>query len=251
MKAVLLCAGFGTRLYPLTRDTAKPLLPVGGIPIIEHLVVQLDGTGLIDEFLVVANHRVAAQFRQWRLAAESRAHASIVVLDDGVERPEQRLGAVGDLAWVTRERALGTESILVAAGDNLFRADLRAFLEDHRAHPRNLVLRYREPDADRLRRTAVAEVDAGGRLLRLVEKPQAPPGPWAVPALYVLEPGALALLDAFVTECPTVDAIGHFIAWLAAREPVFAREMWGQRLDVGDLASYRTADAWLAEGGCT
>lgn len=250
MRAVLLCAGFGTRLAPLTRTTAKPLLRVGDRPIVEHLARLLDATGRVDELLVVTNHCFAEQFHHWCRTATRHLRAPVVIMDDGVESVERRLGAVGDLAWACRERSLDAEPVLVAAGDNLFKADLRAFLDDHRRHRRNLVLRTREDDVERLRRTGVATVDADGRLISLVEKPHSPSSHWAIPALYALEPSALGSLPAFVAELPKADAIGHFIAWLAAREPVFTHELRGCRLDVGDLASYRRAEAWLATDGC-
>ena len=175
-----------------------------------------------------------------------RLSLPITVLDDGAMDDEHRLGAIRDLAWSVRAQSLGSGSLVIAAGDNLFKCAISEFVEAHRQRPRNLVLRYREPDLTRLRRTGVAQIDADGRLLRLVEKPQKPPSEWAIPALYALEPTALALLDSFIVEFPEVDPIGNFIAWLAEREPVFTHEMRGERLDVGDLASYRLAESWLA-----
>ncbi len=244
MKALLLCAGFGTRMYPLTQDRAKPLLPVAGKPILEHLVDQLVATGSVDEILVVTNARFHSQFVAWGKAWGKR---HVDVLNDGAMSNETRLGAVGDLAWAVQECGL-SEPMLVGAGDNLFHDTLAAFVRDYRANPRNLVLRYREPDPDKLKRTGVAEIDDNARLLRLAEKPTHPASEWACPALYILDNDALSQLEPYLSDKPSADAIGNFIAWLASRVPVFTHEMQGSRLDVGEPEGYASAESWIENG---
>ena len=245
MRALLLCAGFGSRLYPLTRDVPKPLLNVRGKPIVEYLVGDLIDAGQLGEIVVVSNARFFSQFHRWAGRMSSRyPDIAFQVLDDGALDNEHRLGAVHDLAFAI-ERLRIREATLIAAGDNLFQFPFEAFFRDYITNPRNLVLAYREKDRDRLRRTGVAEVDASGRISRLWEKPQEPPTDLACPALYILEVKALAALTAFLAEAPDSDAPGHFIAWLVERQPVFVHEMKGRRLDVGNLESYRAAESWL------
>lgn len=227
-------------MYPLTQERAKPLLPVAGKPILGYLVDQLESIGSFDEIVVVANARFHAQFVEW-------GDGRVRVLNDGATTEESRLGAVGDLAWALEQRGV-REPLLVAAGDNLFRDSLEAFVTDYEANPRNLILRYREPDREKLRRTGVAEIDEDGRLVRLEEKPQDPTTEWACPALYILEADALGELGTYVEEQPGADALGSFIAWLAPRVPLFTHEMQGSRLDVGELEGYARAESWLRNG---
>ncbi len=233
-------------MYPLTKDRAKPLLPVAAKPIVGYLVDQLEATEHFDEILVVCNERFHTQFVEW-------GDGRVTVLNDGATTDETRLGAVGDLAWAIEHRGVD-EPILVAAGDNLFRDSLEAFVADYEANPRNLILRYREPDREKLKRTAVAEItddgdgDGDGRLVRLEEKPQDPTTEWACPALYILEADALDGLRTYVGEKPSADALGSFIAWLAPRVPVFTHAMQGSRLDVGDPEGYARAESWLRNG---
>ena len=223
---MILCAGFGTRLYPLTKDRAKPLLPVAGKPIVEHLVDQL--AAHVDAFVVVSNHRFYDAFVAW---AAGRAH----VLDDSATTNETRLGAVQDLALALRESSSDGPA-LVAAGDNLFRMAFDVFFDDYHKKPRTLVLRYREPSIDKCRQTGIAEINAeDGRIVKLWEKPDEPPTRWACPALYILEPEAIEALGAYIAEHPRADALGGFIGWLAERSSVYTHEMHGSRLDVGDL----------------
>ncbi len=228
-------------MYPLTQNHAKPLLPVAGKPIVGHLVDQLEATGNFDEMLVVCNQRFHTQFVEW-------GDERVTVLNDGATTDETRLGAVGDLAWALEHRGVH-EPILVAAGDNLFRDSLAAFVTDYERNPRNLILRYREPDRDKLKRTGVAEIAKDGRLVRLEEKPPNPVTAWACPALYILQADALDELQTYVEEKPSADALGSFIAWLAPRVPVYTHEMQGSRLDVGELEGYARAESWLINGG--
>jgi glucose-1-phosphate thymidylyltransferase len=247
MRAILLCAGFATRLHPLTRDFPKPLLQVGGRPIVEDLVLQLAATGQVRAITVVSNARFYGKFLAWAETVSARLpELSIDILDDGAWDGMHRLGAVSDLEFaVARERPQGP--VLVAAGDNIFRFPLGELLEDYVREPRNLVVVHREADPARLRRTGVAELGAEGRVQRLWEKPETPPTDLACPPLYVFRPGALERLRDFIVTEHDTDSPGHFVAWLAEHEPVFAHEMRGVRLDVGDVASYRSADAWLEE----
>jgi glucose-1-phosphate thymidylyltransferase len=227
-------------MYPLTKDRAKPLLPVAGKPIVEHLVDHLAATDAFSEMLIVANARFNDQFVAW---AKPLKEKPIVVLNDGAVSEQTRLGAVRDLAWVVSKRGL-RGPLLVAAGDNLFHDTLPAFIADYVTNPRNLVVRYRETDPEKLKRTGVAELGNDGRLVRLMEKPQRPATEWACPALYIFEDDALDELDPYLTENSQADALGGFIAWLAPRVCVFTHEMQGSRLDVGDLEGYARAESW-------
>jgi len=240
VKAIVLCAGFGTRMYPLTENRAKPLLPVAGKPIVEHLVDQIEATGSVSEILVVTNARFHSQFVAW-------GKTRVQVLNDGAASDATRLGAVRDLAWAVDTRAV-RGPLLVAAGDNLFSATLPAFFDDYLASPRNLILRYRETNPNELKRTGVAEIGDAGRLLSLAEKPQNPVSEWACPALYLLEADALGQLEPYLSKHPRADALGGFISWLAPRLAVFTHEMRGNRLDAGNAEGYARAESWIKNG---
>ena len=65
MKCVILAAGYATRLYPLTQNFPKPLLEVAGKPILDWLIDDMSQTGLIDEYIIISNHKFAPIFEQW------------------------------------------------------------------------------------------------------------------------------------------------------------------------------------------
>ena len=244
MKAVLLCAGYATRMGALTANFPKALLPVLDRPILDYLIDDLASLDRVSELVVVTNHRDHPHFVTW-LDRRSAADAPpIRLIDDGTTGNENRLGAIGDLALAIEDVG-GDEPLLVAAGDNLFRIDWAAWLRDLEAATSSMVLIAHETDRDRLRRSGVAELNAEGRLVRLWEKPDDPPSEFCCPPLYWLTPAALAEIGPFRAANPDADAPGHLIAWLAGRVEIRSHEMRGKRLDVGDAESYSAAEDWL------
>src|SRR5690348_852660 len=130
MKAILLAAGYGTRLRPLTDDRPKHLLPVGGRPMLDWILDWVREEKSVDGVHLVTNHRFAADFAHW---AEPKG---VVVHDDGTTSNEDRLGAVGDLRLVIEAAGLEEDELVVLAGDNLFELSLPRFVEWWRAKPR-------------------------------------------------------------------------------------------------------------------
>src|SRR5215207_7699971 len=163
MKLILLAAGYATRLYPLTLNTPKPLLPVAGEPIAGYMVEQLAAIPEIDRLLVVTNARFAPHFRDWAAAEPSRF--AIEVVDDGTATNETRLGAVGDIAFtLSRHPELGASPLFVLGGDNL--VDFRladpagAFYGRNRpGRPAAVVALVRETDPRQLRRSGVVTLE--------------------------------------------------------------------------------------------
>jgi len=242
--AVLLCAGYGTRMGSLTAETPKPLLPVAGKPILDYLLEQLLGLEELDAVHLVTNRRYLARFCSWAGPWRRRLdRRELEIHDDGSTTNADRRGAVGDLALVL-ERAGLPDAALVAAGDNVLRFSLRPFWRAFLDTGENRVLALHEPSAERLRRTGVLELGADDRVLRLHEKPEEPPSNWACPPFYCLARSALDRVRGYLAAGPP-DEIGRFIADLARHETVRALRIAGERLDVGSPESYRRADAIL------
>lgn len=246
MKCLILAAGYATRLYPLTENFPKPLLEVAGKPILDWLIDDLEQDGRIEEYYVVTNHKFAPIFEKW-----AASHRAVTIVDDGTTSNETRLGAVKDMQLAidlinSRSRSTLRHSrpdresgLLVMAGDNLLDFSLSGFVRYAEEKKASCVMRYFEPDEAWLRRSGVAEIGAGDRLLSMVEKPEQPASHWCVPAFYCFTAEDLRLVRLAIDEggCGT-DAPGSFIAWLCRRSDVFAWEMPGHRFDIGTLAGY-------------
>lgn len=247
MHALVLAAGYGTRLRPLTRDAPKPLLPVAGRPVLDHLVEALAATGEIGHLHVVTNHTFADRFEGW--AAAAPRPFPVTVLDDGATGPESRRGAVGDLLFFL-EATGHRGDLLVSAGDNVFRFDLGALLSFFRARREAEVVVpvLEEDDPERLRRTGVAVVGPGGRVEAFLEKPEDPPARTVVPPLYLFRERVLPLVPRHVRRGGAVDSPGHLLEWLVGRTQVDAVRVEGERYDIGTPESYAAARRALEAG---
>lgn len=248
MKAIILAAGYAMRLYPLTENTPKALLPIGGRAMLDYLMDSIASVAEIDEAVIVSNHRFAAQFAAWAAtAAEAWPRLRFTVLDDGTTTNEDRLGAVGDIQFALEKLALD-EDVLVAASDDFFTFDLRDFIADYRAHGQNLLLGHRLDSLADLQRFAVAEIDTQRRVLSLVEKPEAPRSDIAIYALYIYRPDALPLVRQYLDEGNNPDSPGRFPEWLHSRKEMRVWLFEGECIDIGTPESYREICARFAEG---
>lgn len=234
MKCLFLAAGYATRLYPLTENFPKPLLEVAGKPILDWLIDDMTQSGLIDEFIVISNHKFAHIFEDW---AAKHTQLSIKVIDDGTNSNETRLGAVKDIQFAIEQLQLD-DNLLVMAGDNLLDFSLADFIRYAIGKQATCIMRYYEANEVRLHKSGVAEVAADDRVLSFVEKPAEPRSHWCVPAFYYyIREDSHKIQQAIDNGCGT-DAPGSFISWLCGHTNVYAWEMPGQRYDIGNLESY-------------
>ena len=246
--ALLLCAGYGTRLGGLASDRPKPLLPVAGRPLLDYLVEQISGLEGMAAIHLASNHRFLEEFLEWAGPWQEylAGHGiSLTVHDDGSTTSGGRLGAVADLALLVHA-ADPAQGALVAAGDNLFLFPLAPMWEAFRHHGRSLVLALTETDRDELRRSAVADLDPDDRLRALHQKPAEPPSSWSIPAFYGLTHSALARVEEYLSQGGTRDELGDFISFLICREPVYAFKSQGRRLHIGSIETLRQANQALS-----
>src|SRR4051812_37800395 len=166
MKALILGAGYATRLYPLTKTIAKPLLPLAGRPMLDYLVDRIREVDEIDEIHVVTNHKFAGSFGEW---AASR---DVIVHDDGTTSEDDRLGAIGDIQFVVDRTSLD-DDLLVVAGDNLFDYSVADFVNWwHDKGEASAVVLYDVGDLELVKKYSSVDVDADDRLTGFVEKPE-------------------------------------------------------------------------------
>ena len=231
MKCLILAAGYATRLYPLTENFPKPLLKVGDKTILDWLIDDIDRAGVVDEYVVISNHKFAGIFEEWAKGKR------VTVLDDGTSTNETRLGAVRDIQFAIDRLGLD-DDLLVIAGDNLLDFSLVRFIDYARAKGTTCIMRYYEPSVEKLRKTGVATVDSQDLVLSMVEKPAEPQSHWCCPPFYYYRREDVPLVKVGIESGCGVDAPGSFIAWLCGQTRVHAWEMEGHRYDIGNLESY-------------
>ncbi len=233
MKCLILAAGYATRLYPLTENFPKPLLEVGCKTILDYLIDDIDCLGTVNEYVVISNHKFAHHFQKWSNSKKQ----NITVIDDGTLSNETRLGAVRDIQFAIDELSID-EDMLVIAGDNLLDFSLTEFIKYAQNKQSSCIMRYFEPEIQRLKKCGVVSVDDSDKILNMVEKPDKPESNWCCPPFYYYTKQDVRLVDKGIENGCGVDAPGSFIAWLCNQTPVYAMEMPGKRYDIGNLESY-------------
>jgi glucose-1-phosphate thymidylyltransferase len=245
--AVLLCAGYATRMYPLTADFPKPLLPVAGKPVIDYLMEQIIDLSEINRIHVVTNAKFIEHFNAWQMKWRPAMASKKIAMDihnDGSTDNANRLGAAADLRFVFKQIAEPSK-VLVSGGDNIFRFRLEPLWRDFLIGPRHYVVALPETNANQLIKTGVLALGKENRVLRLHEKPKHPVSRWFCPPLYFLQPTVWPRLDEFLQTSKNDDAPGYFIDFLSRTEKVYAFKVNASRLDIGNIDSYREAQEAL------
>ena len=233
MKCLILAAGYATRLYPLTENFPKPLLTVGEKTILDWLIDDMDEAGLIDEYVVISNHKYAHHFEAW---AEKKSQ-KITVVDDGTDTNETRLGAVKDIQFAIDQLRLN-DDMLVIAGDNVLDFSLTKFIAYAREKQTSCIMRYYESDDKKLLKCGVVTVDENDKILCMTEKSPTPATHWCCPPFYYYTKDDAKLVQKGIESGCGTDAPGSYIAWLCTQTTVHAMEMPGKRYDIGNLESY-------------
>ena len=235
MKAIILAAGYATRLYPLTINKPKALLPINEKPIIDYIVEQINTIEVIDEIYVVTNHKFAEAFYTWQKGIVSRV--SITVLDDGTTSEENRKGAIGDISFVINEMNIEDE-LLVIAGDNFFTYQLKEYYHFYKEKNRDCVCVKIWHDKNTLKNFGIALLDEYGKVLDIEEKPQNPKSNTVVFATYLYQKDTVPLFEKYLKEGNNPDAPGNFPAWLYKQKEVYAYTFSGECYDIGTKESY-------------
>ena len=239
MKCLILAAGYATRLYPLTENFPKPLLTVQGKSILDHLIDDIDTLGVIDEYVVISNHKFACHFNEW---ADKITNKKVTVVDDGTDSNETRLGAVKDIQFAIEDLKLD-DDMLVIAGDNVLDFSLTKFVTYAKEKNTSCIMRYFEQTEKKLQKSGVVSVDENDLVLSMEEKPEHPKSNWCCPPFYYYTKNDAKLVKSGIENGCGVDAPGSYISWLCTRSPIHAMEMPGKRYDIGNLESYEKVKA--------
>lgn len=241
MKALVLGAGYGTKLYPITKNRPKPLLPVGDDPILDHILARLSPVDEIDEILVVTNDRFHAHYQGWKEARDRTDRVRI--LNDGTRTPEDRLGAIGDVQFAIDRRDI-REDLLVVAGDNVLEFDMDEFV-DFFNRTDGTVIGLKQLDEKEVGEYSVVEVDEDQRVIEFEEKPAVPETSLISIGLYLFQNDHLPLIRTYLDEDHNPDEPGYLIQWLHRQVPVYGFRIEGEWYDIGNIDSYNEANAYF------
>ena len=246
MNALILAAGYATRLYPLTLDKPKPLLAVGGKPIIEWTMDNLADVPDLETIYIVTNDKFASDFQAWSERYRSRhPKFKLKIVNDGSQSDDDKLGAIGDINFVVSRENLTSDGLIVIAGDNLFTESLTGFVACAKETEATVAV-YDVGDIEAIKKYGNIAIDADGIITHFEEKPQKPRGTLAAIALYYYSPEVLSLLTTYLAAGNNPDQPGRFVQWLYTRRPVKTFQIKGQWLDIGSKEMLKKADEILS-----
>jgi glucose-1-phosphate thymidylyltransferase len=246
VKAIILGAGYATRLRPLTDTIAKPLLPVGGRPMIDYIYDKIAEVKEVDAVHVVTNQKFSKSFEAW--AAQHARPVPVEVHNDGTLSNEDRLGAIGDIRFTVERAGLEENDLLILAGDNVFDFSLVDYVRFWRSKgDGSCIALYPCPDMELVKQYSIVELDEQDRVTSFIEKPQNPTTNLVGIAAYVYHHDHVPLVQQYLNEGHSPDQPGHFIAWLHQRAPVYGYRFKGIWLDIGNRQQLLQADNLLRE----
>jgi glucose-1-phosphate thymidylyltransferase len=239
MKALVLAAGYATRLYPLTIEYPKPLLKVGDRPIINYILEKLEKIDALDEIFVVTNTKFIRRFRQW--ARQIKSSKRITLIDDLTRDYKHRRGAIGDMVFSIRRKRIKGD-LLVIGGDNIFDGTLDKFLRfagTHRPYP--LIGVFNIKRKEKAKHYGVVKLNKKKRLIAFQEKPRKPHSALVAMCLYYFPKRSLGLMDEYAKTVDKQDATGFYIDWLSKRTKVYGYVFHGRWHDIGLPKIYKEA----------
>jgi glucose-1-phosphate thymidylyltransferase len=230
MKCILLCAGYATRLFPLTENFPKALLKVGGRALLDYILDEVNSLEEVDHIYLVTNAKYTPHFENW--ANEKNNVKPITVVNDGTTTNDNRLGAIGDIIYTIKSGNIN-DDILVIAGDNLFTFALKDFTDFYKSKKAPAVCVRKETDLNLLKRVGVAELDQDMKIIGFEEKPAEPKSDYAVYAEYIYPKEVLSAFEDYINEGNSNDAPGNFVAYIHKKMPTYAYAFQGECYDVG------------------
>ena len=247
MKIIILAAGYATRLYPLTLTQPKPLLPVAGKPMVEHVLDNLAPIPGIDRIYVVTNAKFAGHFQKWAdHYRATKAQFNFTVVNDGSTDDTNKLGAIGDMHYVLQTEKV-EDDLIVVAGDNLFSEKLGGFGQCCREKQAPVLALYDVGDLEQIKKYNSISVDGSGRITFFEEKPKNPTSTLTGIALYFYPRNTIPLIRQYIAAGNNPDQPGRLVQWLYSRTPVYTWRVPGLWFDIGSKETLEEANQIFAK----
>ncbi|MFH1553193.1 MAG: nucleotidyltransferase family protein [Candidatus Omnitrophota bacterium] len=239
MKGLILAAGYGTRLYPLTLDRPKPLVKVGGKTILERLLRKFEKVGSCDEIYIVTNDMFYDMIVKW--VRDRSFSLKLKVINDLTKSNDDRLGAIGDINLVL-EKEEPQDDVLIIAGDNLFEFDIADFIYFARGKEKFSVALFDVKDRKLAQRYGIVELDSTGKVDDFQEKPSSPKSTLASTGIYYFPKSKLLMMENYIKMGMVKDAPGNFVKWISENDEVYGYVFTEGWYDIGDKKSLEKAD---------
>jgi len=246
MRAIILAGGYAKRLWPLTKDRPKPLLPIGDRFIIDYILEKINEIDGVEETVVSTNKKFENNFIEW---VKSRNLKNVTVFPEPSMSEEEKLGPVKALELIMKD--LPPDEYLIAAGDNLFSLSLREMVSFYRKANAPVVALYEIGNPELAKRYACVIANDEGRIVGFEEKPEHPRSTLVSTGIYLLPWRSMSKIPKYLAEGNPSDPIGRFIGWLSGREAAYGFKFSGYWYDIGSIETYTSAKEAMEKEGRT
>lgn len=239
MKGLILAAGYGTRLYPLTLDRPKPLVKVGGHTIMERLLRKFESLKSCDEVYIVTNDKFYGMIVEW--VRDRSFSVKMKVINDLTKSNEDRLGAIGDINLVLQKES-PKDDVLIVAGDNLFEFNIADFTAFAREKGKFSVALYDVKNTKLAQKYGIVSLDPKQKIDDFQEKPSKPRTTLASTGIYYIPEAKLSMMEEYMKTDLVKDAPGNFVKWISENDEVYGYVFTEGWYDIGDKKSLEKAD---------
>jgi glucose-1-phosphate thymidylyltransferase len=233
MEAVILSGGFAKRLLPISEFIPKPLLPLGGRPILDHIISKVKAIGIENIYLSV-NKRFSDQFLYY---ASKIKDVNIEVIVEPTNSEEEKFGAIRGLGFAIGN--IKRDDYLVIAGDNYFDFDLLPMKEFFNKKEKTTVALYDIGSTEMAKKYGVVKVDSDFRIQSFEEKPIKPKSTLISTGIYMFKNDLPDIINKYLKEGGNPDQLGHLIEWMIKNDTVYGFPFKGRWYDIGSIDIYK------------
>ena len=239
MKCIILCAGYATRLFPLTKNTPKHLLKVNDKTILDYVIEKIP-MEYINQIYLVTNDKFYQNFVEWGKEVDKKYPISI--LNDNTKSNHDRLGSIGDVKFVIDQKNIDDDFLLVNF-EIIFNFSIQPMF-DMFFQGKNVLAAYDVKTVEEARKMGIPTLNAEGRITHLVEKPKNPQSTLSSIGIYILRKEVIGLLKQYTKEGQPLDKVGEFMEWLCQQTELYSHtyndpdDIW---IDIGSPTTLELA----------
>ncbi len=250
MNTIILAGGYATRLWPITKEKAKPLLPLGGKPILGYILDELEQLEDIDKIYITTNERFKSSFEEYLKNREEEKYELII---EKQEAEEEKFGAIGGIINAL-EKGERTD-YLVIGGDNYYSFEIGDFLE--LVHEKDGIVNacFEVESLEEAKNYGIVAFDHNKKITDFQEKPEEPKSRMASTAFYYFPENILDIFEEYenywegrISRDKYLDEPGRFLSWTSERYDCYAYPFKGTWADVGTRQGYLRAESEMRDG---
>ncbi|MEM2449956.1 MAG: nucleotidyltransferase family protein [Candidatus Methanomethylicaceae archaeon] len=234
MRVIVLAGGYAKRLWPLTLERPKSLLPLGDGYILDYIISKIMKMDKLSEIVISTNKKFEINFLEW---VKERNYKNIIIIPEPSTKEEEKLGPINAI-WSIAKNV--KEDYLIIAGDNLFSLNLNEMASFFYKVKSPVVALFELNNLDLVKQYACVVLNNDDSIIEFEEKPKCPKSCLVSTCIYMLPWRNILLIEEYLKENPP-DPVGKFIEWLVVREKVYGFKFKGYWYDIGNYEVYNEA----------